>query len=370
MRAPAGITLLAAVLLLSACQALATKSALRSPPYVVAHRGLSGVYPEHTLRAYKAAVEAGADFIECDVVPTKDCQLICRHEPELTLTTDASAKFPGMVRSYNIDGYNATGIFSFDLTLAEVKTLRAKQPSAIRDPSFNGKFFVPTLEEYIQVAQSYPRAVGIYPETKHPSFHDSLGLACFKGKSFSEAVVDILNKHGYTAAVGSKAWRQKPAFIQSFERKNLLALAAGKKTKLPLVFLTDEFDTAIPYEKATYGQVLNNDAALKQLQSAGVRGIGPWKNTLVAYTADNHLDTSTIPAGKKMVQRLHKAGFQIHLYTLRNEPKRPDGSGYLPFDFRADPYLEYDLLFKELGVDGAFTDQAHTLARYFGKHRV
>lgn len=353
---------------LFACLAVtaAAKPALRNPPYAIGHRGLCGVFPEHTIKAYSAAIAAGADFIECDVVPTKDCKLICRHEPDLSATTNANKKFPKLVRTVNVDGSNMTGVFSFDLTLNQVKTLRARQQNPIRDQSFNGAFEVPTLAEYIRLAQSADRAVGIYPETKHPSFHDSLDLGCWGGKTFTEAVVDELTRFGYTGAVGSKEWRQRPAFLQSFERKNLLSVSS--RTKLPLVFLTDEFDLAIPYETTTYGEVLNSKAELKKLHAAGIRGIGPWKNTLVPFTAKNNLNTSTIADGVARVQGLQSAGFQVHIYTLRNEPKRPDGSGSLPWNYMADPNLEYDLFFKRVGVDGAFTDHVHTLARYLGKN--
>jgi glycerophosphoryl diester phosphodiesterase len=179
--------------------------------------------------------------------------------------------------------------------------------------------------------------------------------------------VDVLASNGYTGAVGTPAWRRRPAFLQSFERSNLYAVA--DKTELPLVFLTDEFDLPVPYESdVTYGGILDSDAELEELAQRGIRGIGPWKNTLVEYTADGlYLNTSTIPTGKSLVQRLQDAGFQVHIYTLRNEPKRPDNSGYLPFDFQADADKEFDLFFKEIGVDGGFSDHVGSLASYLSK---
>ncbi|KAL4451383.1 hypothetical protein ABPG77_009455 [Micractinium sp. CCAP 211/92] len=363
MRAAIGALLLLAAL--ATCQAKKGPGPLLGkPPYAIGHRGLCGVYPEHTIASYQGAIKAGADFIECDVVPTKDCKLICRHEPELTGTTDAAAKFPDRVQTFNIDGSNVQGVFSFNLTLAEIKTLRAKQRVNIRDPQYDGLFEVPTLAEYLAVAKGAPRVVGIYPETKHPSFHDSLGLQCFKGKTFTQAVIEQLAAAGYTGAINTPEWRARPAFLQSFEARRANLVASSKLTKLPMVFLTDDFDVTVPYESVTYGQVLANDTALKQLYAKGVRGIGPYKNTLVAWTPTYDIDASTIPAGISLVKRLHKVGFQVHIYTLRNEAIRPDGSGYLSWTFQEDPYLEYDLFYKRLGIDGAFTDQAHTLARY------
>lgn len=243
-----GARVLVAFLAILACAS--AKKALHPPPYAIAHRGLSGVYPEHTLKAYRAAISAGADFIECDVVPTKDCKLICRHEPDLSGTTNALALFPELKTTYNVDGADMTGVFSFNLTLAQVKTLRARQSNVIRNPGFNGQFEVPTLVEYIQTAQAANRVVGIYPETKHPTFHDSLNLACFAGTTFTQAVLDVLTRNGYTGAVGSTQWRKRPAFLQSFERKNLIAVS--KKTDLPLVFLADSFEVASSCLGATH----------------------------------------------------------------------------------------------------------------------
>lgn len=266
------------------------------------------------------------------------------------------------MQTFNIDGSSVTGVFSFNLTLAEVKTLRAKQRVNIRDPQYDGLYEVPTLAEYLAVAKGAPRVVGIYPETKHPSFHDSLSLKCFNGKTFTQAVIEQLAAAGYTGAINTPEWRARPAFLQSFERANLIA--SSKLTKLPMVFLTDDFDVTVPYESVTYGEVLANKTALTQLYAKGVRGIGPYKNTLVGQTPTFNIDASTIPAGVALVKRLHAIGFQVHIYTLRNEAIRPDGSGYLSWTFQEDPYFEYELFYKRVGIDGAFTDQAHTLARY------
>lgn len=131
------------------------------------------------------------------------------------------------------------GIFSIDLTYEQVKKLRAIQPRTYRNQAYNGKFGIPTLEEYIKLAQSAGRTVGIYPETKHPTFHDSK-LKCFKEGSFSMAVKAVLEKYGYKGPINSAAWKAKPAFIQSFETENLKELA--KATTIPLVQLLDEWD--------------------------------------------------------------------------------------------------------------------------------
>lgn len=124
----------------------------------------------------------------------------------------------------------------------------------------------------------------------------------------------------------------------------------------------------MPHEGAvTYGDVVKNNAELAKLRAAGIRGIGPWKNTLVAFTENNYVNKSTIAGGIATVKQWHKLGFQVHIYTLRNEAKRPDGSGYLAWDYEADSVNEYDMFFKRVGVDGGFSDQVGSLARYLGR---
>ncbi len=152
-------------------------------PLVVAHRGASGILPEHTLEAYRLGIEMGADFIEPDLVSTKDGVLIARHEPMLGSTTDVADRpeFAARKTTRKVDGVDTTDWFAGDFTLAEIKTLRAKQAFAERDQSHNGKYLVPTLQEVIDLAKAESgrlgRTIGIYPETKHPVFHAAIGLS-------------------------------------------------------------------------------------------------------------------------------------------------------------------------------------------------
>jgi glycerophosphoryl diester phosphodiesterase len=258
-------------------------------PLVIGHRGASGYLPEHTLEAYKLAIEQGADFIEPDLVATKDGILIARHEPNITNTTDVAtrAEFASRKNKRKVDGADEEGWFASDFTLAEIKTLRAKQPSAERDQSHNGKFSVPTLEEIIALAKEQSaktgRTVGIYPETKHPTYHNDLKL------SLEDRLLDILAKHGYTQ-------KSSPVIIQSFEVANLKYLRS--KTQVRLVQLVDaddvkpdgSMDLVAPYDKPYDFAVAKDPRTFASLLTpAGLReiktyadGIGPWKPFLIS----------------------------------------------------------------------------------------
>lgn len=189
-------------------------------PIIIAHRGASGYRPEHTLESYTLAIELGADFIEPDLVISRDGHLIARHENNITETTDVAerAEFATRKTSKIIEGKTVTGWFSEDFTLAELKTLRAKERLPFRNQTYNGQFQIPTFQEILQLAQQKTqetgREIGIYPETKHPSYFQSIGL------SLEEPLVEILEDFGYTSP-------DSPLFIQSFEIANL------KKTESP-----------------------------------------------------------------------------------------------------------------------------------------
>ena len=201
-------------------------------PLVIGHRGASGYLPEHTLESYKRAVELGADFIEPDLVATKDGVLIARHEPNITGTTDVStrAEFANRKTKKMVDGVEEEGWFASDFTLAEIKTLRAIQPMAERDQSHNGKYQIPTLQEVLDLAKSEGtkagRTVGVYPETKHPTFHVNLGL------KLEDRLLDVLAQYGYTS-------KTSPVIVQSFEVSNLKYLRT--KTQVRLVQLIDGY---------------------------------------------------------------------------------------------------------------------------------
>ncbi|MFM7706496.1 MAG: glycerophosphodiester phosphodiesterase family protein, partial [Gammaproteobacteria bacterium] len=197
-------------------------------PLVIAHRGASGHRPEHTLESYRLAIEMGADFIEPDLVSTRDGHLVARHEPDITQTTDVAQRpqFADRRRSATIDGVAHTGWFTVDFTLDELRTLRAVQPRPYRSKEFDGMFKVPTLQEIIALAKAGTaatgRTIGIYPETKHPTWH------CEQGLPLERALLAALDAAGWTT-------REAPVFIQCFESGNLRWLR--KRTGVRLVQL-------------------------------------------------------------------------------------------------------------------------------------
>src|ERR671922_2828267 len=198
---------LLALAALFACVPLA--AARDHDPLVIGHRGAPGYLPDHTLEGYALAISLGADYIEPDLVATKDGHLIARHEPNISGTTDVETKFPGCRRTAIVDGAAEQGCFASDFTLAQIKTLRAVQPLAFRPQQFNGQFQIPTFEEVIALAKR--EHVGIYPETKHPTYHQKLGLP-LEGR-----LVAALDRAGLNR-------RSAPVFIQSFEQSNLKQL--------------------------------------------------------------------------------------------------------------------------------------------------
>ncbi len=313
-------------------------SAFAAPvkPLVLGHRGASGHRPEHTLASYKLAIEMGADFVEPDLVMTKDKVLIARHENEISETTDVSTKFADRKTEKTVDGVKKTGWFTEDFTLAEIKTLRAKERLAFRNHAYDGQFEVPTFAEVLELVKSESRssgrAIGVYPETKHPTYHTSVGLP------LEAAVVADLKKHGFNS-------KNSKVYIQSFE---LGALKKFKKlTKLPLVFLLDDPDT-IPYDyvvdgKTTTYKEFTTPAGLKEVAKTA-SGLGPYKRYIIPVGNNGE----RLPA-TTLVADAHAAGLKVHPYTFRNEER------YLLKEYQKDPQAEY-LEFYALGVDGVFTD--------------
>src|SRR3954453_10990993 len=232
-------TLAAAVvsILLGALAAAGTASAQRAArPIVIGHRGAPAYRPEHTLASYELAIEMGADYIEPDLVSTKDHQLVVRHENDITETTDVAQhpEFAARRTTKVIDGVSHTGWFTEDFTLAELRTLRAVERVPATRPAntaFNGLFEIPTFQEVIDLARR--EHVGIYPETKHPTYFDSIGL------SLEEPLVAALERNGLDR-------RDAPVFVQSFEVGNLREL--DRETKVPLVQLIDA--TGAPFDLA------------------------------------------------------------------------------------------------------------------------
>ncbi len=341
-------------------------------PLVIGHRGASGYLPEHTLEAYKLAIEQGADFIEPDLVSTKDGILVARHEPIISGTTDVADRpeFAGRKTTRNLDGVATTDWWVGDFTLAELKTLRAKQAFGERDQSHNGKYLIPTFEEVIELAKKESaargRTIGIYPETKHPTFHHAIGLP------LEDRLVEALKKAGWTD-------KSAPVFIQSFEVSNLKYL--NTKIDVNLVQLVDADDVdkdgaislAAPYDKPYDFAIVGDKRTFKDLVTPeGLKeiktyadGVGPWKPYLVpSKQVDSDKDGKPDDLNKDgkvdeqdrvllpetgVIKAAHDAGLYIHTWTFRNEPRR------LASDFKGDPAAEYKLFFG-LGIDGVFSD--------------
>jgi glycerophosphoryl diester phosphodiesterase len=316
-------------------------------PIVIGHRGASGYRPEHTLASYELAIEMGADYIEPDLVSTKDHVLVARHENDITGTTNVAdhAEFADRKATKVIDGIAVTGWFTEDFTLAELKTLRAKERLPDVRPAntaFDGLYQIPTFQEVIDLAKR--SHVGIYPETKHPTYFRSIGLP------LEEPLVQALNANGYRG-------RNAPVFIQSFEVGNLQRL--NRMTNVQLVQLIDAtgkpYDFVVAGDPRTYADLVT-PAGLAEIATYA-DGIGPNKNLIVPRDAQNRLTSPTT-----LVRDAHRAGLVLHPWTFRRE------NTFLPEDFRqgnpASPfYLQATgdfpaelRLFYKLGVDGLFSD--------------
>jgi len=309
---------------------LATASFVPPParPLIIAHRGASGYRPEHTLEAYRLAVEMGADFIEPDLVSTKDGVLVARHENEIGRTTDVAVRFPGRKRRAIVDGRWLTGWFTEDFTLAELKTLRARERLPSRSHEYDGQFLIPTFDEVIALAQDLGyrrgRDVGIYPETKHPAYFRRIG------RPLEEPLLASLAKAGWDRA-------DAPVFIQSFDRASLRALAS--KTKVRLVQLVNRSSQV-------------TDASLRTIATYAA-GIGAAKNLVQPIRVHGALGTPT-----DLVARAHAAGLLVHVWTLRADRQ------FLPAGYAGDPIAEC-LRFRSVGVDGFFIDQPDVAVRAF-----
>lgn len=312
------------------------------PPIVIAHRGASGERPEHTLASYKLAIEQGADFIEPDLVLTKDGILVARHENEISETTDVAdhPEFADRKTTKTIDGQAVTGWFTEDFTLAELQTLRAKERiPRLRGTANDGKYAIPTFAEILDLLAEANKGrdhpVGVYPETKHPGYFASIGLP------HEAPLLAILDQYGYRG-------RTAPVFIQSFEVGNLKALRA--KSDLPLIQLMDAKGGPADDPKATYA-MMATPAGLKAV-AAYADGIGPNKDMVIPRGAIGTLGEPT-----SLVRDAHAAGLKVHPWTFRRENYflpladkgglNPAGHGDLGAEIKA--YLR-------TGIDGLFSD--------------
>ncbi len=267
---------------------------LSSPPLVIAHRGASGERPEHTLASYKLAIEQGADVIEPDLVPTKDDVLVARHENEISETTDVAdhPEFAARRATKTIDGQTLTGWFTEDFTLAELKTLRARERLPKLRPgniAWNEQETIPTLAEIIALAKAHD--VAIYPETKHPSYFARIDHPTDK------LLVDHLHAAGWDSA-------QAPVFIQSFEVDNLKRLA--KMTRIRLIQLVAASGAPADAAGPSYAAMMT-PAGLREV-SQYAWGIGPDKAML--WQGD---------APTPLVADAHAAGLRVHPWTYRAE---------------------------------------------------
>ncbi|RYY26014.1 MAG: glycerophosphodiester phosphodiesterase [Sphingomonadales bacterium] len=306
---------------------------------IIAHRGASGERPEHTLMAYELAIQQGADYIEPDLVPTKDGHLVVRHESNITETTDIAQhpEFAMRRTTKTIDGVKETGWFTEDFTLAELKTLRAIERLPQMRPAntkYNGQAEIPTIEEVIALAKRASaetgRTIGIYPETKHPTYFASIGLA------LEPKLLAALKAAGWDRA-------DAPVFIQSFEVDNLKAL--HKQTRVRLIQLIKPATAPADGSYASYREMVAPDA-LKQIAEYAY-GIGPELTLILA------------PDGKPttLIDDAHALGLKLHPWTFRAE------NAFLHTSYRTGTnpaehgrLLEEIKFFIDLGVDGFFTD--------------
>jgi len=275
------------------------------PPLIIAHRGASGVLPEHTLVAYARAIEMGADYIEPDLVITKDGHLVARHDRYLSSTTNISDMPEFADRKRSDSTHEGEDWFVEDFTLAEIKTLKARQPRAGRSKEFDDQYDVPTFEEILQLVadrNTQTRQIGIYPETKQPTAFARAGL------SHDGPLLRQLAQYGYTES-------DAPIFIQSFELENLERLNA--LTELKLIFLTE------------------NTPDFERVAKT-VDGIGPYKKLLLNPEGQ---DTGFVAAA-------HAAGLAVHPWTFRDDDI---GEAFPDIDTELKAYYA-------LGVDGVFSD--------------
>jgi glycerophosphoryl diester phosphodiesterase len=346
---------------MSAGSAVTAPPAAAASPIVIAHRGASGYRPEHTLAAYALAIDMGADFVEPDLVMTRDGILIARHENALAVVDDrtgtiteattnvhALPQFAARRSTKVIDGKRISGWFAEDFTLAEIGTLRARERIPRQRPgnvAHDDRHPIPTLQEIIDLAKTKSaalgRTIGIYPETKHPSYHASIGLP------MEDALVRVLAANGWNHA-------QAPVYLQSFETANLRYL----RTITPVKLVQLLGASGRPWDLEARGDArryadLATAPGLREIATYA-HGVGPDKTLIIARRRDGTLAPPT-----RFVADAHAAGLSVHPWTFRRE------NAFLPGAYRrgSDPASLGDgeaeiVRFLEAGIDGFFTDQA------------
>ena len=328
-----------------------TRQVTATAPLVIGHRGASGYRPEHTLASYELAARMGADFIEPDLVVTKDHVLVARHENEIGGTTDVARRpeFASRKSTRLVNRSTITGWFTEDFTLAELKTLRAMErlPQVRKvNTLYDGRFQIPTFAEVLalraRLSRQLHREVGVYPEPKHATYFRSIGL------DLETPLVRQIRRAGLDRA-------NAPIFIQSFELTSLQELRQRFGVKASLVFLTSPrgapFDLESTGDPRTFAQ-LTTPAGLRSIARI-VDGIGPDKNQVIPRNVNGTLGQPTT-----LVTDAHRAGLKVHPYTFRAE------NTFLPLDFRvgkdAAAYgraIDEQVRFLQTGIDGLFTDQ-------------
>ncbi|ENG0232249.1 glycerophosphodiester phosphodiesterase [Burkholderia multivorans] len=323
---------------------------------VVGHRGASALRPEHTLASYRKAIEDGADIIEPDLVATRDGVLVARHENEISGTTNVSTlpQFANRKTTKTIDGTQLTGWFTEDFTLAELKTLRARERIPQIRPAntaYNDQFEIPTLDEIValakQMAVQTGRTIHLYPETKHPTYFQSIGLP------LEDRLVDALLKDPYTS-------RTATVYIQSFEVANLKAIRnriGASQPNWKLVQLMDEaaqrpYDFVKANDKRTYGDLSTRDGMREIATYAN--GVGPYKTSIIAVAANGTLQQPT-----PYVRYAHEAGLVVHPYTFRPENNFLPASlkdGGTPDTRNTAGSVREIQAYLRAGIDGFFTD--------------
>ncbi|MCX4961713.1 MULTISPECIES: glycerophosphodiester phosphodiesterase [Streptomyces] len=322
-------------------------------PTVIGHRGASGYRPEHTIGSYQLALDLGADVVEQDLVPTRDGHLVCRHENEIGGTTDVAEhpEFASRRTTKSVDGVSVTGWFTEDFTLAELRTLRAKERiPAVRQRNtlYDGQWAVPTFEEVLRWAdregKRRGRRVWLHVETKHPSYFRGLGLG------LEEPLAKLLRRYG-------RDGRGAAVFLQSFEPSSIQRLS--RLVSAPRVVLLSAADTRpwdfeLAKDPRTVADLVKPEG-LKWI-AGFAQGIGPTMDLILPRDAAGKLGAPTT-----LVKDAHARGLLLHPYTARNE------NSFLPAEYRrgTDPAAYGNALgafrtYFEQGIDGIFTDNPDT----------
>ena len=314
-------------------------------PLIVGHRGAPGYVPEETERSYRLALQLGADYIEPDLVMSKDGVLIVRHENDLSDTTNADEVYPNLIAEKVVDGVKEKGVFSEDLTLAQIKKLKAKERLPYRSHKDDGKYDVLTFEEYLQIAkdegEKRGRPIGLIPEIKHSTYFHKLGF------DPERQLVRLLNKYGYNKY-------KSPVIIQSMEISNLKRLRG--MVRVELMQLLDEPNLQPADVVAAHGKLTYKEMATPK----GLRRIAryaDWISPDKSYIIPLNENSKTMPKPTSFVHDAHVAGLNVMPWTFR-----ADDVDVRKF-YSGDEDAEYNQFFS-LGIDGLFTDFPDLAAKF------